>query len=104
MLMREDAERWWTADDVCDALRCPPRWAAVHLEGMREGGLVAANGDTPRRYAFRPHDEPLRTAVDDLAEAYSTRTSDVVKLIFSVPGPPLREFSDAFRLRREEDG
>lgn len=103
MLMRDDTERWWTVDDVRDALRCPPRWAAVHLEGMREGGLLAANGNSPRRYAFRPRDEPLRTAVDDLAEAYSTRTSDVVKLIFSVPGPELRAFSDAFRLRHDEE-
>ncbi len=91
-------------DDVCDALRCPPRWAAVHLEGMQEGGLLDAAGDSPRRYAFRPRDGQLGAAVDDLAEAYSTRTGDVVKLIFSLPGPELRAFSDAFRLRREEEG
>lgn len=103
VLMREDPGRWWTVDDVCNTLRCPPRWAVVHLEGMQEGGLLEASGDAPRRYAFRPRDGQLGSAVDELAEAYSTRTGDVVKLIFSLPGPELRAFSDAFRLRREEE-
>jgi DNA-binding IclR family transcriptional regulator len=98
MLLRQDKGRWWTADSVCEALRCPRRWAVVHLERMHQDGLLTADGDSPRRYAFRPRDAALGAAADDLADAYTTRTGDVVKLIFSLPGPELRDFSVSFWL------
>ena len=92
----------WSVEDVSRDLRCPPRWAAMHLEQMRHAGLLEAGHDG--RYAFRPRDARLRAAVEALEEAYATRKGDVVSLILSVPGTtPRRPSSEALR-RREHDG
>lgn len=42
-------------------------------------------------------------AVDRLAEAYASSRARVIDLIFSKPADKLRHFSDAFKLRKEEE-
>jgi hypothetical protein len=101
LLLRGGRQEWWTVEDVSRDLRCPPRWAAMHLEQMRDAGLLEAGDDG--RYAFRPRGARLRAAVEALEEAYATRKGDVVRLILSVPGTtPRRPSADPPR-RREDD-
>ena len=104
MLMHAEPERWWTVEEVCAALQCPPRWAALHLEDLHDGGLLGAEGNSERRYAFQPRGERIAAAADALADAYVTRRRDVVKFIFAMPSPELDAFSEAFRIRRDEEG
>jgi DNA-binding IclR family transcriptional regulator len=84
LLLRGGRQDSWSVDEVSRRLRCPPRWAAQHLEQMRDSGLLDAEDDG--RYAFRPRDARLHAAVDALAQAYAERQRDVVTLILSVPG------------------
>jgi hypothetical protein len=89
MLLRTDGERWWSADDVREALRCPRRWAVLHLEDLGEAGLLERRGDGARRYAFAPRNERLAAAADALAAAYATRRREVLRLLLATPAPDL---------------
>jgi hypothetical protein len=99
MLLRTDGDRWWSADDVREALRCPRRWAVLHLEDLGEAGLLDTHDDGVRRYAFAPRDDRLAEAADALATAYSTRTREVLQLLLAMPAPELSR-SPATRSQR----
>jgi hypothetical protein len=90
LLVRGEPERWWSPEEVSDALHCPARWAALQLEALQSGGLLAADGDGGCRYAFRPRSARLTDAVNALAEAYTTHAREVVWLIFTARRRPRR--------------
>lgn len=48
-------------------------------------------------------DDALEDAVGQLAEMYNSRPVTLVRAIYDRPAKVLQQFSDAFRLRREED-
>jgi len=85
LMLRNDPDRWWTARELSDALRCPTGWAERELEHLREGNLLAsaAAGDGEVAYAFRSAGPRLAEAVDALTAAYATNTREVVRLIFA---------------------
>lgn len=100
MLLHSDRERGWTAEAVCETLRCPPSWAALQLQALRVAGLAREAGG---RWRFAAADRELDRAADALADAYRTRKADVVRLVFAQPSRDLQAFSDAFRLRQDEE-
>lgn len=84
VLVRDHPGRWWTVSDICEALRCPPGWAALHLESLDAAEVLEANDERDRGYRFRPRDAGVAESVDAVADAYATRPREVVKLIFSL--------------------
>jgi hypothetical protein len=64
----------------------------------RAGLLERIDGD----WRFSAATAELEQASDALQEAYRLQSRDVVRFVFSTPGRDLQEFSDAFRVRREE--
>jgi DNA-binding IclR family transcriptional regulator len=98
MLLHAEQDRSWSVDEICDALACPRSWAVAQLEAMAAAGLLAsADG----RWRFAPTDSELEEATAALQEAYRLQSREVVRFVFATPGRDLKEFSDAFRLRRE---
>jgi hypothetical protein len=83
LLVRDEPDRWWSAEEVSATMNCPARWAALRLDEMHAGGLLAAAGDGDRRFAFQPRTDRLADAVDALARAYAAHAGDVVRLIFA---------------------
>lgn len=53
-------------------------------------------------WLFQPKTAAERRAVEALYTLYNQRPVTLVKLIYEQPATPLRLFSDAFRLRKEE--
>jgi DNA-binding IclR family transcriptional regulator len=99
MLLHAERDRTWSVDQICEALACPPSWAVAQLETMADAGLLApADGN----WRFAPADSELEEATAALQEAYRLQSREVVRFVFATPGHDLKEFSDAFRLRREE--
>lgn len=54
-------------------------------------------------WLFQPKTAAERRAVEALYTLYNQRPVTLVKLIYEQPATPLRLFSDAFRLRKEEE-
>jgi hypothetical protein len=76
-----------------------PSTAAEILEELRQRGLLTGDG---KSYAFTP-DEGLASAVAQLAEMYNTKPVTLVRAMYDRPSHVIRQFADAFKLRREED-
>jgi predicted transcriptional regulator len=100
MLLHAERDRAWRVDEICDALGCPTNWAMAQLDAMNDAGLVEVTGD---EWRFAPASAQLEQATDALQDAYRLQSRDVVRFVFATPGRDLKEFSDAFRMRREED-
>ncbi len=78
MLLDADRARAWSVEEICDALRCPPGWAAEHLTAMAHAGLVV---ERDGRYACHPASRQLEEAVGALAGAHETRWAELARLV-----------------------
>ena len=99
VMLHAERDRGWSVDEICEALGCPPSWAVAELDAMARAGLLER---TDGNWRFSPSTDELEQAVAALQEAYRLQSRDVVRFVFSTPGRDLQEFSDAFRVRREE--
>ena len=97
LLLRADPHRAWTAEEAGQRLYVSTTVAAHVLAQLRERGFFDQTGET---YRYAPESPELAAAVDDLATAYSRHLVAVTQLIHAKPSRSVREFADAFRLRR----
>jgi hypothetical protein len=89
----------WTAASVGRQLRVDAEQAAVALGHLARSGLLARDGEAFRLRPKRDRDAEL---VARLAKLYPNYRVAIVSAIFSKPSGPIRDFSDAFRLRDED--
>jgi hypothetical protein len=80
VLLHGDPAREWTADELCETLRCPPTWAEMQLESLGAAGLAVGEEG---RWRYAPAEPALERATDALARAYRTRKAEVVRLVFA---------------------
>lgn len=92
----------YTAKEVGQMLRTSLESAAAHLRKLHRAKLLLAveNEGSPK-YRFDPAGREAGV-VGDLEKVYKTRRVSVISFIYSNPTDPLRAFSDAFRLRKDE--
>ena len=98
LLLRAAPDKDWTAAEVARALVAQPDTALNRLDDLAGRRLVKRTGET---FRYAPDDATAR-AVSQLAEAWATRRTTVIGLIFSKPSDAVTSFSDAFRLRRRD--
>jgi hypothetical protein len=100
LLLRAAADKQWTTDEVARAVVTQPASAAGWLEQLAGDGLV-----TPEDvgYRYSPPSRDVERAIDELAESYAKYRVAVIGLIFSKPSEQVRDFPEAFRLRRPRD-
>jgi len=103
LLLRNRAERPWTASEVALELRITEASSATRLEELASSGLLVCTREEPTGYRFSPaHSDDVR-AISELAAAYSERRVSVITFIFSKPQERVRGFADAFLLRKKRD-
>ena len=100
LLLRAAADKEWTTDEVARAVVTQPASAAGWLEQLSADGLLDG-GDG--RYRYSPPSPAVERAIDDLAESYAKYRVAVIGLIFSKPSEHVRNFPEAFRVRRSKD-
>jgi hypothetical protein len=100
LLMHREQERTWTAAAMSAELRTDVDHAEQLPEPLAVDGLLQRKGDD---YRYQPRTTRLSAAADAFVAAYPTYRVAIISLIYSKPGPSMRDFSDAFRLRDEED-
>jgi hypothetical protein len=99
LLMRRDAARPWSPDAIAAELRMDALGMREQLEALRGRGLISAG---PEGYVYAQGGE-LAGAVDELAAVYTQYPVAVITAIYSKPAPDLKNFADAFRLRRSPE-
>jgi hypothetical protein len=100
ILLHREREKSWTAASVSEELRIDAEHAEQLLAPLAADGLLVRKGD---RYRYGPRTARLTAAADAFVAAYPTYRVAIISLIFAKPRPSVRNFSDAFRLRSEDD-
>lgn len=103
LLLRNRAERPWTASAVALELRIAEASSTARLEDLAASALLVSNGEVPAAYRFSPtHSDDVR-AISELATTYAERRVSVITFIFSKPQERVRGFANAFLLRQKRD-
>lgn len=105
LLLRNRAEREWTASAVALELRITEASAAARLGDLAASGLLVSTGETPSAAVYRY--SPIRSDdvrdISELAATYAERRVSVITFIFSKPQERVRGFADAFLIRKRGD-
>jgi predicted ArsR family transcriptional regulator len=102
LLLHEGSVREWSVGEVSERLRTSLDSARTRLAELNQGGLVEIiDGESPR-YRFKARDEAAAERVRQLEQIYRERRVSVITLIYSKSSEQIRAFSDAFRLRKED--
>jgi hypothetical protein len=97
LLFRENPGRTWTAEEAGTRLYVSTTVAAYVLDTLAARGFFAPTGDA---YRYQPESVELAAAVDQLADAYRKQLVAITELIHSKPSRHVRDFANAFRLRK----
>ena len=100
LLLRAAADKHWTPNEVARAVVTQPASAEGWLEQLRADGLLRLSDGC---YRYSPPNADVERAIDDLAESYAKYRVAVIGLIFSKPSEHVRNFPEAFRVRRPKD-
>lgn len=74
------------------------------VEDLATAGLVRwIDREGTRALQYGPREVSERRDVDALAQMYHQRPVTLVKFVYEQPSTPLRSFSDAFRVRAEDE-
>ena len=99
LLLRRDAERWWTHGDIVAALRASDLVVSNSLERLCIAGLVMVEERGTARY------QPVDPALDDLVEAaeqlYARSPDAVRRMIVATANPGITAFANSFRLKKD---
>jgi hypothetical protein len=97
LLLRRRAGVTITPEAASRELRTAPGSAAARLEELTRAGLLRREGDA-YVYAQSRELDRLLQAVESAYASYRTR---FISMIFDKPAGQLRDFADAFRLRKD---
>jgi hypothetical protein len=101
LLLRENPERRWTAEDAGRRLYVEVEHSRRVLDDLVQRGLVVAedaSGDSVYRYASQDADDGLMQLV---AQEYRLRLVQVATLIHTKPSVAIHDFARAFKLKKE---
>ena len=98
----ETIDRWWDAAALSRETGISVNEARHALDHLARGNLldIKITGDV--RYCFAPGTDALRHAALACAAAFRAHPVAVLQLVADAPGRSLRDFANAFRIRRDD--
>jgi hypothetical protein len=103
--LRDNPNESVTPETAARELRLGDEQAAGLLHDLHSRGLLVTDTvDGQKRYRYDPATRALARQVEALAKLYPTYRHRIIQLIFAKPPESVTNFSQAFRLRKEEDG
>jgi hypothetical protein len=103
MLVTQAPDRWWDAGSAARELGVTPAAARSALDQLAKHNLldIRITGDV--RYQFRPGTEELRAGVAACADEFRRAPLQMVAVVTGQGPKSVRDFADAFRIRRDDD-
>jgi hypothetical protein len=102
LLLQSEPGRQWSGPDIAAELRVDTTWVAAQLDDLCRRQVLICHGGPTARYQFGPADPAVAQTVRMLASRYATHRVSIISMIFSKPADRLRNFADAFRLRKDK--
>lgn len=96
-------QRWWDAAAVSAQLGVHPDAARRALEHLAAHNLLAIRVTGDVRYQYQPGRPELAEAARLVADVYRLRRVAVLQAVTQPERRSLRDFADAFRIRRDDD-
>ena len=99
----QGGDRWWDAASVARELGFGTREAQAALDHLAKHNLldIRITGDV--RYQFRPGTDELRVAAVASVEEFRRRPVGMLEAINKSGRRGIRDFADAFRIRKDDD-
>ena len=100
MTMIQSGDRWWDATSAARELGLTLRDARCALDHFGSHNLldIRITGDV--RYQYHPGTPELRQGAEACAAAFRSRPLDLAQLVMGPSASSVRDFADAFRVRR----
>lgn len=97
--MSAQPEREWSVEDLVRELRASTLLVPAVLQQFERSGLIAKEkGD---KWRWDPKTPELAQLAKDVALAHAVTPFTVIQTIVDAPSYRLRQFADAFQLRKE---
>jgi hypothetical protein len=103
LLLRGNPQLDWTINTVAKRLYISEQETSILLQRLCADSFLITTAEKPAVYRYHTNPNELGQMVDRLAELYSKYLIPVTNLIHSKPRTRVREFADAFKLRKEKD-
>jgi len=101
LLFFREPKRTWQTSEIVQQIQSSSASVSKKLDELVAGGFVAREKDGKFRFAEKS--PSIQTQVACLDQAYRQRRIKVIEGIFSKSTEELRAFSDAFKLRKENE-
>lgn len=104
LFIHADSAREVSASMAARELRMPEAQIADLLDELAQRGFLKVSerqGD--KRYSFHPTSTRFARQVDALADTWPRYRHSIIRYMFSRPPESVTNFSEAFRLRKDED-
>jgi hypothetical protein len=102
LLLRSKPEEEWSSGSLARGLYITEDQTVELLRRFCDEGFLMLKAGDPPRYQYRPASAELRQMLDRLADVYSKHLLPVTNLIHLKPKTRVREFADAFKLRKDK--
>jgi hypothetical protein len=102
LLLQAERARQWSGGDVAAELRIDAAWVGSQLDELCRRRILVCHAGAGQTYQFGPADPAIARAIETLAALYATHRVSIISMIFSKPVDRLRNFADAFRLRKDK--
>jgi hypothetical protein len=99
----QSGDRWWDATSAARELGTTVGSARRALDHLAAHNLLDIRITADVRYQFRPGTQDLYDAAMDFADQYRTRPLPLLELVSGTSRRNVRDFADAFRIRRDDD-
>lgn len=96
-LLKRDAQKKWTPEEVSAEMRTNKSYATSQLAELVALKLVSTSEKT---YSYDPQPSDLEV-IDELERLYNSRRSTVIGFIYSQPIDSIRDFADAFKIKKD---
>ena len=103
MALIQSPDRWWDANTAARELVMAPGVARRALDHFAASNLldIRITGDV--RYQFRPGTDDVRRAALACYDAYRADPLAMIQRVSAGTRGAIRDFADAFRIRRDDD-
>jgi len=104
ILCIDHRERWWDSSAIARRLAIAESQARRVLDQLARSNLLDIRISEEVRFRFAPGVHELEEVAAAFASAYHDNPAAIVNLVArSTIGDSVRDFADAFRIRRDDD-
>jgi predicted transcriptional regulator len=102
ILLKESAPQQWSAQEINEKLQSHFSSVQTRLRGLCKLNLINCNAEN---YSYPGSDKSQEPKIEKLILAYKQKRIRVIEMIFSKPKDKLRDFADAFKIKKDpKDG